>query len=494
MNQLIKISPIILLAALVMSGVDTLVAAPFAAVYAAIVCMITEKINLGKVIDSAIDSSKEGMMVFFIMMLAYAVAEMFMATGVGATIIDTSLAIGVSGRSVAMVTFLVSCILSVSTGTSWGTYAACIPIFMWLSHIVGGDPALTMCAAAGGAAFGDNIALISDTTIFSCGIQDVEVADRVRHQGVWSLGCVALSAICFFIAGVLMNLPTTSGTAAEAISQIPQEAWLSLEEQRPSAVTLLNQVMEGEIPILMFIPVIIVIGMAIGRLPTMVCLFSGIFSAAILGAFIGTITSFSQFVDIIYRSFSDAGSWVIIMMMWVVAFGGIMGRMNAFQPIANFFIKISKNVRQLMTCNAFLCIIGNMMLSDEVAQMATIGPVTKDIIDNNIEGSDEAKYKLRLRNATFSDGLGVMGSELIPWHVCSLYYVGMAIAVYPLFNFTAFHLIKYNFFCWISIVSLILLTFTGWDRFIPFLGTPIEPEVKLIKKTDTVGETVHSNN
>lgn len=493
MKQFIKLTPIILLAALVILGVDTLVAAPFAAVYAAIVCMIIEKISLDEVINSAIDNAKNGMDVFFIMMLAYAVAEMFMITGVGATIIETSLAIGVTGRSIAMVTFLVSCILSVSTGTSWGTYAACIPIFLWLNHIVGGDPALTMCAAAGGAAFGDNIALISDTTIFSCGIQEVEVSDRVRHQGVWSLGCVALATICFYIAGVFLKLPTSFGTASEAISQIPEEAWLSLEAERPSAVALLNQVMEGGIPIVMFIPVILVIGMAIFRLPTMVCLFSGIFSAAILGAFIGTITSFEQFIDIIYGGFSEAGSWVIIMMMWVVAFGGIMGRMNAFQPIANFFIKISKNVRQLLTCNAFLCIIGNMMLSDEVAQMATIGPVTKAIIDNNVEGSDEAKYKLRLRNATFSDGLGVMGSELIPWHVCSIYYVSMAIAVYPLFEFTAFHLIKFNFFCWISIVSLILLTFTGWDRFVPFLGIPSEPEVKLIKNTDKVEKIAHNN-
>src|SRR5665648_21491 len=177
MKQFIKLTPIFLLAGIVIQGVDILIAAPLVAVYATIICMIIEKAKLSEVIDSAINSSKGAMLVFFIMMLAYAVAEIFMITGVGATIIETSLAIGVTGRSVAVVTFLVTCILSVSTGTSWGTYAACIPIFLWLSHIVGGDPALTMCAAAGGAAFGDNIALISDTTIFSSGLQDVNIGD-----------------------------------------------------------------------------------------------------------------------------------------------------------------------------------------------------------------------------------------------------------------------------------------------------------------------------
>ena len=483
MKQFIKLTPIFLLAGIVISGVDTLVAAPLAVLYAAIICVITEKCKLGEVIDSAIDNAKGGMLVFFVMMLAYAVAEIFMITGVGSAIINTALAFGVTGRSVAMVTFIVTCILSVSTGTSWGTFAACIPIFMWLSHIVGGDPALTMCAAAGGAAFGDNIGLISDTTIFSCGIQGVSVVDRFRHQGVWSLLCVLASSIAFFVTGVVLGLSTTVGNAAAAIADIPAEAWEALEAERPSAVELLHQVMEGGMPIYMVVPVIIVIGLAVARIPTLVCLFLGIISSALLGITVGTITSFTQFADLIYTGFSGAGSWVIIMMMWVVAFGGVMRKMNAFQPIANFFVRISRRVRHLMTCNAFLCIIGNMLLSDEVAQMATIGPVIKEVTEENVEGSEEAKYKLSLRNATFSDALGVLGSELIPWHVCSIFYVGLSVAVYPLADLTAFDLIKFNFMAWISIVSLIFLTFTGLDRFIPLLKTPQEPEVQLIRRS-----------
>lgn len=482
MKQFIKLTPVFLLAILVITGTDTLIAAPIAAVYAGIICVLVERCKLTEVIDAAVNSSKGAMLVFFVMMLAYAVAEIFMVSGVGAVIIQTALTLGVTGKSVAMVTFIVTCILSVSTGTSWGTFAACIPIFMWLTHIVGGDPALTLCAAAGGAAFGDNIALISDTTIFSSGIQNVDIVDRVRHQGVWSLLCVLTSAIAFYVAGIVLNLSTTPGDPAKALTEIPDAAWEALRAERASAVDLLNQVSAGNIPWYMFIPVVIVIGLAIGRVPTLVCMFAGIFSAAILGVFAGTVTSFTQVVDLVYTGFSGAGSWVIIMMMWVVGFGGIMGRMNAFLPIASFFVRISRKVRHLLTCNALLCVIGNMLLSDEVAQMATIGPVIKEVTEKNVEGSEEDLYKLRLRNATFSDGLGVMGSELIPWHVCSIFYVGLAGAVYPLVELTAFDLIKYNFFAWISVVSLIVLTFTGWDRFIPLLKTPREPDVRLIKK------------
>ena len=120
---------------------------------------------------------------FFILMVAYAIAEVFMSTGVGASIINLALNVGLTGRTVAVVGIVVTSVLSIATGTSWGTFAACAPIFLWLNHIVGGSITLTVGAIAGGACFGDNICLISDTTIVSSGIQKVELITRIRHQG-----------------------------------------------------------------------------------------------------------------------------------------------------------------------------------------------------------------------------------------------------------------------------------------------------------------------
>ena len=71
MIQIIKLSPVILLAGIVMSGTDVLIAAPLAVIYAAFVCMIVEKAKLGEVIDSAINSEQSlflGMSAQFIML------------------------------------------------------------------------------------------------------------------------------------------------------------------------------------------------------------------------------------------------------------------------------------------------------------------------------------------------------------------------------------------------------------------------------------------
>lgn len=487
MNGLItifKFSPIIVLCAMVMSGFDMLVSAPVAFLYAVVVCKLTVKKKAEDIIEGAFINVKNAMSVFFIFMLAYGVAQIFMVTGVGASVIMIALELGVSGKSIAMIAFIVSCILSIGTGTSWGTYAATIPIFMWMNHIVGGDPVLTMCACAGGAAFGDNVALISDTTIMTCAIQEVKAVDRFRKQLFWSLSCVVASCICFFVAAVIMDLPSESASAANAIANIPADAWAALEAERPAAVELLNQVAAGDVPFWMIIPIVVLIALAVARVSVMACLASGIVLATIMGAFIGTINSFAEFLDQIYASFADAGSWIVVMVMWVIAFGGVMREMDAFRPLATLCFKLSKKVKHLMFWNAILCIIGNMLLSDDQAQMATMGPVTKEILEDNVVGNEEDMYDLRCRNAMYGDAIGVLTGELIPWHVCNIYYVGLAAAVYPLVSFTAGDLISLNFFAWISIGSLLILTLTGWDRFLPGFKIPAEPDVQLKKNLE----------
>lgn len=496
MKSFIKFTPVFVLAALMVSGMDALMAAPIATICAAVVAMTTEKLKFQDCIDAAMESVSKILIALFILMFAYAMASAFMSTGVGASIVNIALSLGVNARTVAVVGIVVTSILSVATGTSWGTFAACAPIFLWLNHIVGGDLLLTTAAIAGGACFGDNIGLISDTTVVSSGIQGVEVIDRIRHQGVWSISCLIVAAAAILGIGTFMGLPTEATNAGAVIGEIPAEVWEVLAVERPAAVDLLNQVESG-VPYFMVIPLILVIVTAIMGLSTFICLGIGIVSAFAFGLFAGTVgmpeelvmagtgpmadfvNHGSFYLDMLMQGFADAGSWVVVMMMWVAAFGGIMRRIAAFAPLSHFVTRISNNVRQLMFCNGILSLFGNACLADEMAQIVTVGPIIKDLVEENVEGSEEDLYKLKLRNATYSDALGVFGSQLIPWHVYIGFYIGIASAVYPLHTFTAMDIIRYNVMAMIAVVSILVLTLTGADRFIPMFRLPREPQVQL---------------
>ncbi len=173
----VKFLPVVLLAGLMISGQDALIAAPLSVIVAVIVANLTEKLTFKDCLDASIKSVSNIIVALFILMFAYAMASAFMKTGVGASVVNIALSLGVTARTTAVTGLMVTAVLSVATGTSWGTFAACSPIFLWLVHIVdpncieSGSLLLTTCAIAGGACFGDNIGLISDTTIVSSGIQ-----------------------------------------------------------------------------------------------------------------------------------------------------------------------------------------------------------------------------------------------------------------------------------------------------------------------------------
>ncbi|MBR1439503.1 MAG: Na+/H+ antiporter NhaC family protein [Synergistaceae bacterium] len=486
MLALIKLSPVLVLGILMRLGLDILLAAPLAMVYAMLIGMIFAHVRFNDLMDAAIENLKHILVVFLILQMAYAVATCFMETGVAAEIISIALSLGITAKLIAVTALIVTAILSIATGTSWGTFAACAPIFLWLNHIVGGSVVLTISAIAGGSCFGDNIGLISDTTVVSSSLQGVVITYRVRHQGVWSFLCLVLGAVAFYFAAVNMGLPDTVGNAKEAIAQVPSTVWDALQEKRPAAVTLLKQVQAGGLSLYMVIPLVVVLVLAGMGVNTLICLGSGILGSLICGYIAGTVTDVMKFLEMVQSSFAEAGSWVIVMMLWIGAFGGVMRRMNAFDAIASVVMRCVMSVKQLMFANSLLCLIGNAALADEMAQIVTISPIIKDLTERNVKGSPKAMYKLALRNATFADAMGVFGSQLIPWHVYLAFFVGIAYAVYPVAEgtVTIMDIITHNYLAWIAVLSMLILTVTGLDRFIPLFRLPSEPEVQLIKEKE----------
>lgn len=92
--------------------------------------------------------------------------------------------------------FLTCCIVSTSTGTSFGTIMIAGPLLYPAGGALGAPPAVLMGAILAGATFGDSISPVSDTTIASAGSQltDIPGTVRARLKYVVPAGMVALVA------------------------------------------------------------------------------------------------------------------------------------------------------------------------------------------------------------------------------------------------------------------------------------------------------------
>jgi len=478
---ILKFMPLVVFALLIIwAGLELVTAAAVSVFVALAVAIYTTGGNFNTIYRKGLAAAAGIIEVYFIVQFANVLAECFMATGVGASVINIALKLGVTARSIAIIALVITCILSVATGTSWGTFAACVPIFLWLNYLIGGNMILTVGACAGGACFGDNIGMISDTTVLSCGMQDVKIIDRVKHQLGWSLLCLVISSAVIYVFS--LPLENTQGNIQAAFSSIPAETFAALAEKRPAALALLEQVSTG-VPVYMVIPLVLVIGLAFTGMSTLLCLGSGMLACLVLGSIAGTCTLDQWLNDLVTAGMSSSGGSNVIMMMWVSMFGGIMNSMDAFEPLAKLVVKISKNVNQLMSWCGVVALIGNAALADEACEIATMSPILRNIVEENVETADEeSAYRLRVRLATYTDALGVMGSELIPWHCYIVFFCTIATSVFPLHVFTPFDLIRGNVMSIVMVVSMLFLSFTGLDRLIPGFGLPGKDKAWLRKK------------
>lgn len=138
------------------------------------------------------------------MLIIYMLAGGFsgMATAMGGR--DAVVNLGLSFVPVqflAVGVFIISAFMGTATGTSVGTISAVIPIAIGLADKGGLNVALIIGACIGGAMFGDNLSMISDTTIAATQTQGVEMKDKFRVNFLIALPAAACTIIALLIFG-----------------------------------------------------------------------------------------------------------------------------------------------------------------------------------------------------------------------------------------------------------------------------------------------------
>ena len=110
------------------------------------------------------------------------------------------LAAGAFSGSIAVVgLFIIGCFISISMGTSVGTITAMAPIGVGIAEKTGIPLPICMGAIVCGAMFGDNLSMISDTTIAAVRTQGCEMKDKFRENFFIVLPAAIITAVIFFV-------------------------------------------------------------------------------------------------------------------------------------------------------------------------------------------------------------------------------------------------------------------------------------------------------
>lgn len=331
-----------------------------------------------------------------IMCLIYILAGAFATVSKSSGGVDSVVNFALSLIPVQFVTagiFLISCFISISTGTSVGTISAVGPIAVGVATKGNLPLPLVLGALVGGAMFGDNLSVISDTTIAATRTQNVAMKDKFRANIKIALPAAIITFVILLVVG------------------------------KPEGEVDLGDLSYNFI---LIIPYLFVLITALAGMNVFLVLTSGIVLSGIIGIFTGGLTMMT-FAQNIFDGFS--GMFEIFLLSLLT--GGLSYMVSSNGGIEWLVQKIrgfAKDVKSAEVSIALLTLLTDAATANNTVAIIIDGPVAKEI-------SKDFKVDPR-RSASFLDTFSCVMQGIIPYGAQVLIAAGLtkelgALAVSP---------------------------------------------------------------
>lgn len=268
--------------------------------------------------------------------------------------------------------FLIGCFISVSMGTSMGTIAALAPIAVGISEKTGFALSICIGAVVCGAMFGDNLSMISDTTIAAVKTQGCEMKDKFKANFFIVLPAAIITVLIFWFVTRNMNF------------HLEENVSYSLWEVLPYMVVL--------------------IGALIG-INVFVVLISGIVISLIVGVSMGHI-ALSEMFQVVGNGVTSMYDITVISII-VACIVSLVKEHGGIQFILNL-IKSKINGRRGAEFGiALLALFVDACTANNTVAIVMTGPIAKEI-------SEEFDVDPR-RSASLLDMFTSVGQGIIPY-------------------------------------------------------------------------------
>lgn len=331
-----------------------------------------------------------------------------------------------------IVCFLLGVILSSATGSAAGTLTTLAPVMLPLAGVMGCDINLVCGAILSGAAFGDNLAPISDTTIASSLTQEVSVIKVVKSRLKFSLIGGAITAIAFFVVGIM----TSSNTSAEA---------LTVDSTYASSL------------IFLILPAMVII---------MMLKKANFFTAVFVTSLLGIIMLFAfGFIDVIglvskegliVSAFSGNLN-AIIFMMFIFMGVNLVKEAGVLEALMKKILQYAKSEKSAEIASGAMVCITSIVIGSGTSAITFCGPIIRSIL---------RPFKIdRARAANFLDGLGCGTGYLIPYNMGCMVLASLAVTAGVVAdNYSPISFVGYNFYSMALIVVYWFSILSGWGR------------------------------
>lgn len=356
------------------------------------------------------------------MCLIYLLAGAFasVATAIGGVSSTVNLGLSLVPASFVLPgLFLIGAFVSTAMGTSMGTIAAIAPIAVGVGEQTTIGLPLLMGAVLGGAMFGDNLSMISDTTIAATRTQGCEMKDKFRMNFAIALPAAIAAVVVFAVLGASGNVTSTA-----------------------------------DYSVLKALPYIIILAMALLGVNVFIVLATGIVFTGAVG--VGTMPEYTllTFSQDIYKGFNGMLE-IMVLSMFIGGLGELIRRQGGIGwLLARIDALASRASSKNKQRTGELSIAGLVSLADACTANNTVaiilsGGVAKEIAEKN--GIDPR------RSASILDIFSCVVQGLVPY-AAQVLLAGSVAALSPL------TVISTNYYGMVLAVAGLIAIFTGRPR------------------------------
>lgn len=347
----------------------------------------------------------------FIMMLVGMLIASWMAAGTVPLLMYYGLK-WLSPSIFLVATCILCSLMSILTGTSWGTIGTMGIALIGVSKGLGVNELYTIGAVVTGALIGDKMSPLSDTTILAPTVSGTDVYKHIRSMFYTTGPAFLISIIMYAILGI-------NHTGNTVVTESYTEIMSTL-----AANFNMN--------ILSLIPPILVVTLIVMKKPSIPTFGIGIFAGCIVAAVVQG-RGFKEIVGFCANGFSmDTGSSIVnsmvnrgglLNMMSTIAviiaaalFSGALKSCGVFEMLCSIIKSMAKGQKSVLGSSYILHFLLYALTGSYFVTFSIVGPMMGPIFD---------EYDIDRRNLSrMLEDTGTTSAPLIPWSTFSVYVAG----------------------------------------------------------------------
>lgn len=359
-------------------------------------CAVAIFFNRRRPLAERVETFAKGMghVDIMLMCLIFILAGAFAAVAKGSGAVDSAVTIAralVPDRFMVAGVFAVAALISLAIGTSCGTIAATVPVALGCAEPLGISPALLAGAVVAGAMFGDNLSMISDTTIAATRTQGVAMRDKFWANAAYAIPAALVALVLYLVAGWVAAAPSVGAAATAAASVAPKD-------------------------VVAVLPYVLILVLALAGFNVVALLFLGTGLAMVLGLLLGAFDGAGA-VALAGQGVMGMGETMVVALLA----GGLFRTIEAAGGLAKLTGWIARAVRGPKTCEAgMFALTGliNLLTANNTVAIVIAGPLARACGERF--GAD------RVRLAGIIDTAGSVVQGMIPYGAQILIALGLA--------------------------------------------------------------------